>query len=137
VASEPIPGLRLAFLLSKFRSPRKHQLLGGGIQQWWWLEGFVDPGEQIAIDEQLLAQQRREVRQAPAEAGTQLQILEQEQGDQRGPNLNLQGVGAGTHESLDAQVLFQRLEQQLSGKGLARYRSACVPFPAPPPKNCS
>ncbi len=88
-ALEPIPGLRLAFLLSKFGSPRKHQLLGGGIEPGRRLERLVDPGEQVAIDEQLLAQQRRQVRQAPAEAGTQLQILEQEQGDQGGPNLYL------------------------------------------------
>ena len=119
MASEPIPGLRLAFLLSKFRSPGKRQLLDGGIEHWRRLEGLVDPHKQIAIDEQLLAQQRREIRQAPAEAGTQLQILEQEQGDQRRPDLDLQGVGAGAHESLDAQILFQRLEEQLDLPALA------------------
>jgi hypothetical protein len=48
-----------------------------------------------------------------------LQILEQEQGDQRRPNLDLQGVRAGAHESLDAQILFQRLEEQLDLLALA------------------
>ena len=56
---------------------------------------MIDPGEQITVDEQLLAQQGGEIGQAPAEAGAQLQILEQEQGDERGPDLNVQGVGAG------------------------------------------
>jgi hypothetical protein len=62
VGSGSISGWRLAFLLSKFCSPRKQQLLGGGVEPWRWLEGLVDPGEQVAIDEQLLAQQRRQVR---------------------------------------------------------------------------
>ena len=92
----------------------------------------------MAIDEQLLAQQSGEIGQAPAEAGTQLQVLEQEQCDQGGPDLNLQGIGAGTDEGLDAEILFERLEEQLSGKGLARYQgSSPVSFPAPPHKNCS
>ena len=50
--------------------------------------------------------------QAPAEAGAQLQVLEHEQRDQRGPDLSLQGVGAGADEGLDAQVLLERLEEQ-------------------------
>ena len=62
------------------------------------LKGLIDPGEQIAIDEQLLAQQSGEIGEAPAEAGTQLQVLEQEQCDQGGPDLNLQGIGAGADE---------------------------------------
>jgi len=44
-APKLISGLRLTFLLSKFCSPRKPQLLGGGIEQWRWLERFVDPRE--------------------------------------------------------------------------------------------
>lgn len=78
------------------------------------MEGLIDPLEQITIDEQLLAQQSREIGQAPAEASPQLQILEQEQSDQGGPDLNLQGVGAGADESFDAQVLLQRLEEEFN-----------------------
>jgi hypothetical protein len=48
-----------------------------------------------------------------------LQIFEQEQGDQGGPDLNLQGVGAGADEALDAQVLLQRLEEKFSLPALA------------------
>ena len=94
-------------------------MLGGGVEQWRRLEGFIDPGEQVAIDEQLLAQQSGEIGQTPAEAGAQLQVLEHEQRDQRGPDLNLQGVGAGAHEGLDAQVLLQRFEEQLDLPALA------------------
>jgi hypothetical protein len=71
---------------------------------------LIDPGEQIAVDEQLLAKQGDEIGQAPAEAGAQLQILEQEQGNERGPDLNLQSVGAGADEGLDAKILLQALK---------------------------
>ena len=46
------------------------------------LKGLIDPGEQIAVDEQLLAQEGGEIGQAPGEAGAQLQVLEQEQGNE-------------------------------------------------------
>jgi len=49
----------------------------------------------------------------------QLQILEQQQGDQGGPDLDLQGVGAGAHEGSDAQVLLERLEEQFDLPALA------------------
>ena len=83
------------------------------------LKGLIEPGEQIAVDEQLLAQQGGEIGQAPAKAGAQLQVLEQEQGNERGPDLNLQSVGAGADERLDAQVLFERLEEQFDLPALA------------------
>jgi len=83
------------------------------------LKGLIDPGEQIAVDEQLLAQQGGEIGQAPAEAGAQLQILEQEQGDERGPDLNLQSVGAGADEGFDAEVLLERFEEQFDLPALA------------------
>ena len=62
-----------------------------------------------------------------------MQVLEYEQGDQRRPDLNLQSVFAGADEGFDAQVLFERLEEQLSGKGLARYlrRARSVSSPSP------
>ena len=94
-------------------------MLGGGVEQRRRLERFIDPGEQVAIDEQLLAQQSGEIGQTPAKASAQLQVLEQEQRDQSGPDLNLQGVGAGAHEGLDAQVLLQRFEEQLDLPALA------------------
>ncbi len=83
------------------------------MQQRRGRKGFIDPQPQVAIDEQLLAQQGGEIGQAPAEAGPPLQVFEQEQSDQGRPNLNLQGVGAGADKGFDAQVLLERLEEQL------------------------
>jgi hypothetical protein len=94
-------------------------LLGTGIEQRRRLERFIDPGDEVAINEQLLAQQSGEIRQTPAKASAQLQVLEHEQGDQGGPDLYLQGVGAGAHEGFDAQVLLQRFEEQLDLPALA------------------
>ena len=74
---------------------------------------MIDPTPHLAVDEQLLAQQGDEIGQAPAEAGAQLQVFEQQQGDQRGPYLDLQGVGAGADEGFDAQILLERLEEEL------------------------
>jgi len=43
-------------------SPGKRQLLGDGVEQQGRLEGLIGPDEQVAIDEQLLAQERGEIR---------------------------------------------------------------------------
>jgi hypothetical protein len=49
------------------------------------------------------------------------------------PELGFDGVFAGSIEGLDAQVLLDPLEEQLSGKGLARYlrRARSVSSPSP------
>jgi hypothetical protein len=49
-----------------------------------------------------------------------VQPFEQEDSDQGCPNLDSQGVLAGAHEAFYFEVLLERLEEQLSGKGLAR-----------------
>jgi hypothetical protein len=49
-----------------------------------------------------------------------LQIFDQQHGNQRRPDLDFQGVRGSPHEGLHPQILFERLEKQLSGKGLAR-----------------
>jgi len=51
-----------------------------------------------------------------------MQLFEQEQGDQDCPNLDAERVLTGAGEGLGGQILFQGLKEQLSGKGLARYR---------------
>jgi len=83
-------------------------LLGG--EQGRRLKRLIDPGEQVAIDAHLLAQQGGEIGQTPDEAGAQLQVLEQQQGDQGGPDLNLQGVGAGADEVLLRRFCFRALK---------------------------
>ena len=42
-----------------------------------------------------------------------MQELHRQQCDECCPNLRLQRVGGGPHEGLDAEILLQRLEQQL------------------------
>jgi hypothetical protein len=49
-----------------------------------------------------------------------MQPFEQQECDQGCPNLNPQGVLTGADESFHGEVLLQGLEEQLSGKGLAR-----------------
>jgi hypothetical protein len=43
---------------------------------------------------------------------TELEIFEQQYGNQCCPNLGLQGVGAGTDEGLDLEVLLEHLEEE-------------------------
>ena len=110
-------------LLSKFEAPlrkRQLQLLGYGDGCRRWLEGIVQPDPQVTVDEQLLAQQGHQIRQGPAEGSPELQIFDQQHGNQRRPDLDFQGVRGSPHEGLHPQILFERLEKQLSGKGLAR-----------------
>src|SRR5580658_6390512 len=60
-----------------------------------WLKGIIEPGEQIPVNKELLAQQRAQIGEAPTEAGAELQIFQQQHGDQCYPNLRPQGVGGG------------------------------------------
>ena len=76
-------------------------------------EGFVEPGHQIAMGEQIHAQQRHEISQTPAETGGQLQIAQQQHRDQCRPHLGLDRVCRGADEGFDLQVLLERLEEQL------------------------
>jgi hypothetical protein len=82
----------------------------GRRQRGWRFKGLVKPGEQVAINEQLLTQQSDEIGQGPAERGAQLETFEQEDGEEVGPDLNLQGVGTGADEAFDAQILFPGAE---------------------------
>jgi len=50
--------------------------------------------------------------QTPAEAGGQLEIAQEEHGNQRGPDLGLYGIGRGPEKGLDLQVLFQGFQEQ-------------------------
>ena len=43
----------------------------------------------------------------------QLQELEDQNGNQGCPNLDLQRIGASPHEDLDLEILLQRFEEQL------------------------
>ena len=62
---------------------------------------IVQPRPQIAVEEQLLPQQRRQRRQGPRECRFQLQVLQHQHRDQRRPHLGPDRIGAGAHECLD------------------------------------
>src|SRR5437667_9308067 len=74
-----------------------------------WL---VQPRPEIAIDKEIHAQQRDEIRQRPTEGGFELEVLYQQQRDQGRPDLNVQRVARRAHERLHAEVLFQGLEEE-------------------------
>jgi len=79
----------------------------------WGGEGLVDPRPEVAIGKEVPAQQGHQVRQRPGQRGAELQILEQEHGDQCCPNLEVYGVGTGAYEGLHFEVLFEGLEEEL------------------------
>ncbi len=77
------------------------------------LKGFIDPGPEVTVDEQLLPQERQEIGYGPVELGLELQEAEQQHRDQGGPDLGLDGIGAGANEGFDFAKLLERLEKQL------------------------
>jgi hypothetical protein len=76
-------------------------------------EGSIQPREKIPVNEQLVAQQGGEIRKRPGEGRHQLQVTQDQHGDQRRPYLGLDGIGVCPEEGFDLQVLFDRLEEQL------------------------
>ena len=125
-----------AFLLLSNRGlpdERHGQLFGELPCGWRPLQRIVEPCPQVSENEQLLAKQCRQIGKRPAEAGFHLQVLQDQHGNQRRPDLRLDRVGAGAQERLHFRCLFQGLKKQLSGKGLARYlrRAQSVSSPSP------
>src|SRR5580704_18756546 len=95
------------------RLSQSQSLLDRLRRQRWRGKRLMEPRPEVAVDEQIHPQQRDEIRQGPAKARLELQELEQHQGDQRGPDLNVERVGRGADKRFDAQVLFERLEEEL------------------------
>ena len=75
---------------------------------------IVQPRPQVAVGEQPHAQQRRQVRQRPTKARSELQLKQQQDGNERAPHLDLDRVGPGAHEGLDLEILFEGLEQRFA-----------------------
>jgi hypothetical protein len=59
-----------------------------------------------------MTQNRNQIGQGPGKFGSQLQILQDQYGDQGRPDLRLHRIGAGPEESLNLKILFDRLEKQ-------------------------
>src|SRR5437667_5976952 len=75
-------------------------------------KGRVQPCHEITVDKQLVPQQGNEVGQGPAEGRNQLQVSQQQHGDESRPDLRLHCIGAGPQKRFDLEVLLQRLEEQ-------------------------
>jgi len=78
------------------------------------VKGIVEPVLQIPVGEEVQTQQGHQSAERPREAGVELRLFEDEDGEQRGPLLHLERVLTGAREDVDAQVLFDRLEEELN-----------------------
>ncbi len=68
---------------------------------------IVEPLLQVTIGEEIKAQECDQIRERPlCEGREHLHILQQEDGDQRRPELDLHRIRAGSHKGLDLQMLF-------------------------------
>ena len=95
------------------RSSEGHGGLGVVLRIRQCGEGCIEPGHQIAMGEQIHAQQRHEISQAPAESGEQVPIAQPQHRQQCRPHLGLDRVHRGADEGLDLQGLIERLDEQL------------------------
>ena len=76
-------------------------------------EGIFEPIAQVAIGKQIEAQHGGQIGQRPVGLGQVMEPLEEQQGQQGGPNLDVQRILAGADEALDFQILLEGLEEQL------------------------
>lgn len=75
--------------------------------------GILEPGEQVAIGEEIEAKHGGEVGEGPGDLGKVMQPLEDQDGNQGCPNLDAQGVLALTNKGFDLEGLLERFEEQL------------------------
>src|SRR5258706_12530436 len=75
-------------------------------------EGIVEPFAEVAIGEQVEADHGDEIRQGPSPSRAKLKESEDEDGDQSGPDLDVEGVFGSADEGLDTRVLFDGSEEQ-------------------------
>src|SRR5258708_38804305 len=104
-AELPVPLALVGWLLSNSRLPQERhgQLLAECARSRRSLHRSVQPCPQVTEDKQLLAQQRRQGGKRPAEAGLHLQILQDQHGDQRRPDLSLDCICACPQDGLHLQ----------------------------------
>ena len=58
-----------------------------------------------------MPQERNQIGQGPGKPGAELEIFHNQHCDQSRPDLRFHGIGAGTEECLDFQILLDCLEQ--------------------------
>src|SRR5579872_1414735 len=62
---------------------------------------LIQPSPQVAMDKELLPQERHQIGERPVEGGFQLQETQHQHGDQGRPHLGFDRIGAGAHKGLD------------------------------------
>ena len=80
----------------------------------WAFKRSVQPREKVAVDEQLMPHQGREIRKRPAEGGHQLQVAQDQHSDQRRPDLSFDSIGICPEEGFNLQALFDGFEKQFN-----------------------
>src|ERR1700733_14704112 len=76
------------------------------------LEGAIEPVAQMAVSKEVQAQEGGQIGERPLGLGEMVQPLQQQDGDEGCPNLDAQSVFTGTHEALQLEILFERLEKE-------------------------
>ena len=89
---EPARRTRPPVLLSNLRD-LQGELLGPG-ERGRSGERLVQPGPKVPVGEELELEQRYQIRQGPTERGPELEVLQDQQGNQRRPELDVEGIGA-------------------------------------------
>ena len=72
----------------------------------------MEPRPQVSMGQQVHPKTGHEVRERPREPGLQLQVAQDQHGDQGRPDLHFHRVGAGAHQGLDREILLEGLEEQ-------------------------
>ena len=78
--------------------------LFGFIGNRWYFKRFIEPGPKISMSKEVHSQQGHEIRKGPIKLGSKLEETENQHCDQCCPNLDLDGIGTGTHKGLDLKV---------------------------------
>src|SRR5215510_8552246 len=76
-------------------------------------EGFIQPGPEISIDKEIHSQQRGQIRQRPSKLRFHLEVLQNQHGNQCGPNLNVKRIGRCADEGFDPEVLLEGFKEKL------------------------
>src|SRR6266498_641628 len=105
--------MRLFILLSKL----ERELIRG--KRRGSIERIFQPLPEVAIAEQMHADECDQVRQRPIPPAAELQKLQDENGDERRPDLGTDSVGGGTDEGLDVQVLLDGFEKRFDLPSIA------------------
>lgn len=79
---------------------------------WRSFERIIKPTPEVAVGKQVQSKQSHQTAEGQVVLRAKLKILEDQQSDQRCPNLGFEGIGAGADKGLDLQMLLEHLEEE-------------------------